>query len=118
MACRAQEAPNASPEGGAEDNSRTPPAGLVYLARRAQEAPNASPEGGAEDNSDTPPAGFFWLGLPVGWRFSVGGPSCCLPPCCLPLLILVQNRWATLENWTHRGFFFILFLGVKKVLGA
>jgi hypothetical protein len=30
------------------------------MAHRAQKAPHASPEGGAEDNSHTPPAGFGW----------------------------------------------------------
>jgi hypothetical protein len=48
---------------------------------------HASPEGGTEDNSHTPPA-VLWLGLPVGWCFSVGCPSCCRPPCCLLLQAL------------------------------
>ena len=43
-----------------------------------QKAPHASPEGGTEDNSHTPLT-VLWLGLPDGWHFSVGGPSCCRP---------------------------------------
>ena len=49
------------------------------MARRVQKAPQASPEGGTEDNFNTPLTKVLWLGLPYGWRFSVGGPLRCRP---------------------------------------
>ena len=89
QARRVQKALHASPEGGTEDDVRTPltdAEGSLFpetennwcwcmaQARRVQKALCASPEGSTEDNVCTPLTRVLCLGLPCGRRFSVNGP--------------------------------------------
>jgi hypothetical protein len=116
QARRVQKALHASPEGGTEDDVRTPltdAEGSLFpetennwywcmaQARRVQKALCASPEGSTEDNVCTPLTRVLCLGLPCGRRFSVNGPLRSRP---LPQVIDVAGaRFRPSPSATVRG---------------